>query len=78
MHRRSWQALGGKSLGSGRLRSFSVCSDPGAIIAECTARMRVKKKEKRDKLLVRETAAASGAFQDKFNGFVTPTDWPPC
>lgn len=44
MHRRSWQALGGKSLGSGRLRSFSVCSDPGAIIAECTARMRVKKK----------------------------------
>lgn len=37
-------------------------------------------KKKTEKLLVRETAAASRTFKDKFKGgrFVTPTDQPPC
>lgn len=37
---------GGGSLDSGRLRSFSVCSNIGAVRGECTARARVKRKQK--------------------------------
>lgn len=38
------------------------------------------KKKKKKKLPVRETAAASGTFKDKFKDgrFVAPTDQPPC
>lgn len=37
-------------------------------------------KKKKEKLAVRETAAASGTFKDKFKDgrFVAPTDQPPC
>lgn len=78
LHRESWQTLRGKESG------FRQAPELLSLFQHWSSQRRVyskgEGKKKTEKLLVRETAAASRTFKDKFKGgrFVTPTDQPPC
>lgn len=75
LHRRSWQTLGG-----GRESGFRQAPELLSLFQHWSSQRRVyskgEGKKKTEKLLVRETAAASRTF--KGGKFVAPTDQPPC
>lgn len=74
LHRRSWQTLRGKESG------FRQALELLSLFQQRRVYSKGEGKKKKEKLPVRETAAAGRTFKDKFKDgrFVAPTDQPPC